>query len=467
MGKLFRRKFKDRKTGKTCLSPRWYADYRDAHGVRVREPLSTDKTASMGMLADITRKVERQKAGISDPTDDHMKVPLSRHLADWDKSLISKGVGEGHRQLVTDRAREIIAKSKAVFLADVSASRVMDAVADIATEKQHSAQTKAHHVQAVKQFGRWLLKDRRWSVNPLAFLAVPRAAIRADKKHERRAFSVDELKWLFDTTNKGPIRHHLSGVDRSMLYRIAVYTGLRREELSTLKPANFRDGWVSLAASKTKNSTEAVIPIPTPLWDDLAHWLRSKKSDRLLFGEPLAGDLTHFSKMLKKDMAAARTARLATGGSVDDDFLVWQDAQGRFADGHALRATYVTLLAKSGASIKEVQTLARHADAKTTLVHYAKVNAHDLTAAVSRLPSVPLTSEVAAAEATGTDSAVPKLCQNSDTARHSETLEDSFQAGPKNVEPSRKQAVSSRKPALHPVGFEPTTPGLGNQCSIP
>jgi hypothetical protein len=43
-------------------------------------------------------------------------------------------------------------------------------------------------------------------------------------------------------------------------------------------------------------------------------------------------------------------------------------------------------LVRSGANIKEIQKLARHAKAETTLKHYAKVAARDLRGAIEAMP---------------------------------------------------------------------------------
>jgi hypothetical protein len=71
------------------------------------------------------------------------------------------------------------------------------------------------------------------------------------------------------------------------------------------------------------------------------------------------------------------------------------------ADFHALRVYYVSLLVRSGRSIKEVQQLARHAKPETTMRHYAKVSINDLHGAVESLGVVAQPRTLAA---TGTDS---------------------------------------------------------------
>ena len=51
-------------------------------------------------------------------------------------------------------------------------------------------------------------------------------------------------------------------------------------------------------------------------------------------------------------------------------------------DFHALRATYVSHLVASGASVKTCQTLARHSTASMTIGIYAKASLHDVQGAV-------------------------------------------------------------------------------------
>ena len=61
------------------------------------------------------------------------------------------------------------------------------------------------------------------------------------------------------------------------------------------------------------------------------------------------------------------------------------------------------MLVKSGASVKEVQQLARHSDPKLTLNTYTKLGVHDLVGALDRLPAIgPATPTPETQRATGT-----------------------------------------------------------------
>ena len=91
------------------------------------------------------------------------------------------------------------------------------------------------------------------------------------------------------------------------------------------------------------------------------------------------------------------------------DFLSYRDDDGRQADFHALRHTFLSRLGRSGASAKVMQRLARHSTVGLTLDRYTHAGLYDLQAAVEKLPPLPTstetTTEIQSARATGTDAA--------------------------------------------------------------
>src|SRR2546422_1750509 len=58
----------------------------------------------------------------------------------------------------------------------------------------------------------------------------------------------------------------------------------------------------------------------------------------------------------------------------------------RYADFHALRHSFIAMLDRSGATLKEAMQLARHSDPKLTMAVYGRARLHDLGEAVRRLP---------------------------------------------------------------------------------
>jgi hypothetical protein len=96
--------------------------------------------------------------------------------------------------------------------------------------------------------------------------------------------------------------------------------------------------------------------------------------------------------MIRKDLSAAEVA--------------YQDEADRFADFHSLRHTFITQGGKSGATMKEHQTLARHSRPGLTLGIHTHLTVSDERRAVGKLPQiVSLNAEANVAEVklTGTD----------------------------------------------------------------
>ncbi len=73
-------------------SKKWWGQYKDANGTLKRVPLAVDKSAAQAMLTNLVQRVERQKAGLVDPTEDQRKRPLAQHVQDFQRYLQNKGV---------------------------------------------------------------------------------------------------------------------------------------------------------------------------------------------------------------------------------------------------------------------------------------------------------------------------------------------------------------------------------------
>jgi integrase/recombinase XerC len=69
-----------------------------------------------------------------------------------------------------------------------------------------------------------------------------------------------------------------------------------------------------------------------------------------------------------------------------------------YADFHCLRHSYIALLDRSGATLKEAMQPARHRDPKLTMKIYGRARRHDLAGAIDRLPSLEEQAEPAKAK---------------------------------------------------------------------
>jgi integrase len=517
--RVFRQQYKDRK-GSTRKSTKWYIEIRDALDRTQRLPGFTDKaqTAEMGRqierlravcvnrsmippdmtmwLESLPREIRGRltRIGLLDSLHVANAKPLAEHLDDFESNLRDKGITESQCKLVSNRARRVFKECGFVFIEDVSASRVQRFLAD---RKAAGAaqQTVNFYLNAAKQVCRWLVTNRRASENRLDGMVG--GNVRLDVRRERREVDGDELRLLLKTTSIGPVRSRLTGQQRFVLYSVALGTGLRASELASLTPANFdlmaNPPTVRIDAANEKARRGAVLPLPPDVALVLREFLCDIPTDMLLWPGRWAAQ-KRAGQFLKRDLEAARNEWLSSlpdndkGAAEQSDFLRYEDSDGRFADFHALRHTFLSRLGRSGASPKVMQKLARHSTVELTLGRYTHVNLHDLNAAVEALPPLQQPADIQDApvslKATGTtdagasspvDSAVDGgvLPSGLPARAASDCISVRFPAAvtsldsahlnkPRRTKKARKPSVKAGSRAdsdeAERVGFEPTVP---------
>lgn len=408
----------DPKTGKKVKrkSKKWWGRYRDEFGMEKRVPLATDKTAAQTMLNERVKKAEQRQAGIIDRFDEHRKRPIGEHVADFEKHMTAKGNSPEQVKLVAVRCRRIIAACGATRYGDLSASRVQGFLADLCEKENKSIQTSNHYLRAIKQFTRWLVKDRRAPDNALAHMAMQNVS--TDRRHDRRPISTEELTAVLQAASKGPVVRQMLGADRAMLYAVAAYTGLRASELASLTRESFDlnldNPTVTVAAAYSKRRRQDVLPLHESLVALIRPWLTAKPEGQSVWpGNWAKGKKA--GAMLRADLKRARLAWIEEAAKDEDEtnrrersnFLAYKDNEGRYADFHALRHTFITNMVKSGVAPKAAQSLARHSTIDLTMNVYTSLTVHDQASALASLPAVPTfvrpDSGACALRATGTD----------------------------------------------------------------
>ena len=135
-----------------------------------------------------------------------------------------------------------------------------------------------HYTRVIKGFSRWLWRDGRAREDALAHPTSQNPD--ADRRHERRALTPEEQGRLIRAAEAGPVVLKLTGTDRAALYRLALGTGFRANELRSLAPEAFDlDGetpTVTVAAAYSKRRRDDVQPIRRDLAEALRPWLASK-----------------------------------------------------------------------------------------------------------------------------------------------------------------------------------------------
>lgn len=418
--RVFRQKYRN-KRGTLKETSKWYVEIVDHLERTQRIPGYTDKKAT----EEFGRKLEKLVAfrSLNDAPDPSLKRWLEslgkqtrsrlakidlidakldaggklllKHLEDFHDSLRNKNRSAVHCDVQKARIRNVIDGCGFKYSSEINAARVEQYLADARDAgKGISIQTSNYYLQAFKQFCRWLVKERRLSESPVAHLQ--KLSSRTDESRERRCLTATEIQTLLKSTRSASRHHELDGVDRAMLYRVAMETGLRRGELASLKRESLiledEHPVILVTAENSKNRKPTVQAIRPELARELEVWLET-----LQYGPetPLWENLTRrTAEMLKQDLEAAG--------------IPYCDDSGRYADFHALRHSFVSMLAQGGVHPKLAQKLARHSDINLTMNRYSHTLLKDESDALGSLPAIASIFdnprlESQAAKATGTD----------------------------------------------------------------
>jgi integrase len=420
----------DPKTGKKVKTKtkKWWGRYRGENGQEKRVPLAADKNAAQAMLNERVKKVELKNAGLYDPFEQHRKRPLTDHLDTFEHYLGHKGNCAKHVSETSRRVRAIAKGCKWTYINDISPSGVQKFLADLRTGKESlSIQTSNHYLRAIKQFSRWLVRDRRTNDDPLAHLSMLNAD--TDRRWERRVLSADEFARLIEAAEVGPQIESIPGADRAQMYLLACWTGYRKTEIGSLTRRSLRlddiPPTATVAAGYSKRRREDTQVLHPEIARRLEGWLATKPDlgpDDLLFpvSDRVPGGVDRkTAKMMRLDLAAARIKWIKEAETQDEkqareksDFLSYCDENGQYADFHSNRHTFITNLSRAGVSPKTAQTLARHSDIRLTMGIYTHIGLSDRVTAIDLLPPPPTKRsdqrrEAVALRATGTDDAKP------------------------------------------------------------
>ncbi len=345
----------------------WYVRLRDETGRERSIKAGPDKSVANQMKRDLESKIQRIKAGVLDPREsdamDAERVPINQHAADFIKNLEDRGCVPEHFKLASRRLGWLLEQTKISRLSQLRVSLVESAL-KILRDEGRGDQTVAHYATVWKSFSKWAWKDRRTRTDLLADLDPPKVVTTS----KRSALTADQASRLIEATRRGPRRRGMNGEDRAWLYTLAAITGLRRGELQALTPESFdlegNPPVVRLPGFDTKNSCEAIQPLPSHVVQDLRSWLAEKPA-----GHSLWPRVSNTASMIRADLKVA--------GIAPEPY-----------DFHSLRHTYVSAIVQCGGSVKDSMELARHHDADLTFNRYAHARLEDLSQVVNRLPSL-------------------------------------------------------------------------------
>jgi len=460
---LFKRYWTDKATGKRTESRYWYFRYRDHRGIVRTVKGCRDKSATEYQKAQLVSQAEKIDRGLISAEVLEVNRPLSEHLADWQQNMIAAGSKPATASLAHERAARVFAKCGATHYCDISASKVQLVLSRLQREvlKRNgdkvepveigpvSDQTRKYYMQAVRQFCKWMVEDGRAVENPLVTVRV-----RGGSSKERAALEPVELAKLIQWTRTGATWRGITGEQRATVYQFAAGTGLRSNEIRSLRVRDFdlTANTVTLAGECTKNGKDAVLPLTMPgLVDALKEQLAGKHPAAEALTLPSRYDM---ADMLRQDMTKAG--------------ILEQVQERGLVDFHSLRHSFASMLAASGIHPKTAQELLRHSTVTLTLDRYSHTLRGALAEAVAALPDV---NRVAAA-ATGTDAGEILLIQKplQTSAQKGRKVSASVPSLPKTQKAvgchtTSQNGDSTQSEAMRVLGLEPRTYELKVRCS--
>ncbi len=429
------------KDGTKYLRPSkcWYFKFRDGTGTVKRKKGFADLKATEQLAAETERKAARVRVGIIDPAEEHARRPLADHLREYAAYLEAKENCPEHNRATIAKVSAILAGCGFVFPADLDAAKVSSWLADLrrpgllveippgeafgssavakmfgvnadairrivarhrlktigrgAARKltresveaiaQRTAQgagptTANRYTVAIRGFTRWLVRLKRIGADPLESLSLVNTAV--DVRRARRELTAEELQTLLTGTRTSPRTFRgLTGEDRFMLYLTAAGTGFRANALSNLTPTDFDligdSPTVTMAARFAKNRRTKVQPVPADVADALRPYLSVKTASSPVWAGTWASGYTG-AEMLRRDLEAVGIPYAVEGPDGPE-----------YADFHALRHTYLTMLGRNGVDLRTAQELAGHSTPLLT-ARYSHCRLYDLAGAVDKLPNL-------------------------------------------------------------------------------
>jgi integrase len=261
-----------------------------------------------------------------------------------------------------------------------------------------SVATTNQYLGHLKAFCNWLVKDGRTDANPVAHLDPGNADV--DRRHDRRELDADELRRVLAAArDSGRTFRGLTGRDRFHLYATGCGTGFRAAALASLTPESFdlAGDTATVTLAARKNKSRKLKVQPLP--PDVADLLREYLTGRAA-GQPVWPG-TWAALRVGADMLRIDLDAAGIPYTVEgpDGPL--------FADFHSLRHSYLTLGGRAGIDLRTLQELAGHST-PTLTARYSHRRLYDLAGAVEKMPSLLPAEESTEARkavlrATGTD----------------------------------------------------------------
>lgn len=403
-----------------CKSKNWFVPFEDHPDLKAY----TNKEASE-RLADNIEKILNGTMSVTDLQDFTEQIPsgikdkligfgildakrtagtLDELIREFEKHLTAKERNAKHIAGAIAGIRRLFDGCGFKFWSDIQADHLkahLDELRD--GGRGIGKRTYNGYLKAAKYFCKWVAR-RLHTTSPIEYIEGLENE-GTDIRHPRRAATPDEIRRLLEATAAGLERYGMSGYERALVYRFAVETGFRANEIRTLTAGqfDFDNLTVTIEAAYSKHRREDVQTILPELAAILKEHCKGKLPGAKVFGGSYERLTDRTADMIQADLK---------------DAGIPYKKHGKALDFHALRHTFITNL--RNVSSRTAQALARHQSSAMT-DRYTHIELHDKRAALKdAVPDYGAPSKQSQ-KATGTDGKILSKSYNQDAQRRTTT----------------------------------------------
>lgn len=395
--KLYKPTYKDR-AGRKKKSPNWYITFVDNHQSRCRLRAFSNKRASEksaekieellssgGVLnQDLQRWIENIpdkmrnsliKFGLIDNQriSANLGKPLAEHLKDFCDGKAADKYKDSYIKQLRANIERILNGCGFKVWSDIDGNKVKTFLAKSRGPDGYGERTYNSYLTRFKEFCSWMLRENRASgADPMKNHCLIK---QTEFRKKRRALTIDEIHQLLESTKTSEKRFNITGYERSLIYRMALETGLRAGEIRSLTVLSFdfesEYPTVRVEPSDTKGKKSADIILTSGMVEVLKEFFSGKEPQDTAFAMPHPANT---AEMLKVDLANAG--------------IKYTDTSNRDVDFHSLRHTFITNLSLAGVHPTVAQKLARHSNIDLTMKYYTHVLHSSEVAAIDSLQNL-------------------------------------------------------------------------------
>lgn len=333
------------------IGKKWYIDYRDANGNRIRKVAGTTKRQAERILAELEAKKYYEKRGI--PVLDKIST---EELFNQFQSMKEKRVRS--RTMAKWYGRLRFWKNKHLKKSDIFSPLTPQEIEQILDElfQDKSPSTVNGYLDVLKQLYRYAIDINLIRESPAERIK----RFREKSRKPPRFFTKKEIKMIIENSNDF----------YKSLFQFFLYTGMRRDEVRFLEwsDIDFKRKIIRVQ-NKDKFSTKTEKGRNIPMHPIVEKILRKRKQDSgFVFSSPEGG-------VYSVNVWVIYIKRKAKKLNIENATI------------HNFRHTFASWLVMEGIDLPTIAQLLGHSDIKTTMI-YSHLAPDHVKKAVERLPKI-------------------------------------------------------------------------------